>query len=213
MYLTPPVVRRYGLMGLLVVFKFLLIIVILSLGSPSFATPGVQVLKVAKGYTYVREKTNHNDAPEIDQFLKYVGLAPRLSWCLAFDNFCWGEVEKPNPYPRVGGTIRFMEIVKAHPLRYKVYTAEDFILRRAEMTGCIGIYFHNTHAGHAVLFNKQLDLHSFSTIEGNTVGVDTKNATEQRGEGKTKNKQGVYRRVRSNRSSAGMQFQGIVVPR
>ena len=64
---------------------------VLLFGQTSFAANGLQALKVAEGYTYVREKTNHNDAPEIDRFLKYVGLAPHLSWCLAFDNFCWGE--------------------------------------------------------------------------------------------------------------------------
>ena len=186
----------------------------LLLGSPSLASQGSQVLEVARGYTAVREKTNHNDAPEIDMFLKYVGLKPHFPYCLAFANFCWGQVVKPLPYPRVGGTIYFMEMVKAHPLRYKVYAAEDF--RRGlgtNMTGGIGIYFHGPKSGHAVLFDKQIDLHTFSTIEGNTVGVNSKNSAEQRGEGKTSKKQGVYRRVRSNRSSAGMQFKGIVVPR
>ena len=185
----------------------------LLVGDNSFANQGSRVLKIAGGYVNVRENTNHNDAPEIDIFLKYVGLAPSFPYCLAFANFCWGQVAKPNPYPRVGGTIRFMEIVKAHPLRYRVYIAEDFILRHDEMTGGIGIFFHNSHSGHAVLFDKQLDLHTFSTIEGNTVGVATKDAAEQRGEGKTAKKQGVYRRVRSNRSDASMQLQGIVVPK
>jgi hypothetical protein len=191
-----------------------LLIGLLLVPSLLFASPGPQVVKKAGEYTHVREKTNHNDAPEIDLFLKYVGLAPHFPYCLAFANFCWGQVAKPNPYPRVGGTIRFMELVKAHPLRYKVYTAEDFrVGNGARMTGGIGIYFHNSRSGHAVLFDKQVDLHTFSTIEGNTVGVASKDAAEQRGEGKTSKKQGVYRRVRSNRSSAGMQFKGIVVPK
>ena len=223
--------------------KYILFLIIFTLlfGKSSFAANGLQVLKVAGGYTYVREKTNHNDAPEINMFLKYVGLAPGNPYCLAFDNFCWGQVVKPNPYPRVGGTVRFMEIAKDHPLRYKIYTPADLILGRGNPTGGIGIYFHNAHAGHAVLFDKMLDLHMFSTIEGNTVGVDTASTAEQRGEANTTtlittvrtattknknkittttttvsklpNQQGVYRRVRSNRSSAGMQFQGIVVPR
>lgn len=180
----------------------------------SVASQGLQVLRVAGGYTAVREKTNKNDSPDIDRFLKYVGLAPHFPYCLAFANFCWGQVVKPTPYPRVGGTIYFMEKVKAHPLRYRIYTADDF--RRGlgtQVAGGIGIYFHGPRSGHAVLFAKQIDLHTFSTIEGNTVGTDSKDSAEQRGEGKTSNKQGVYRRVRSNRSSAGMQFKGIVVPR
>ena len=195
--------------------KYILFLIFFTLlfGKSSFAANGLRVLKVAGGYTYVREKTNHNDAPEINMFLKYIGLAPGNPYCLAFDNFCWGQVVKPNPYPRVGGTVRFMEIAKDHPLRYKIYTPADLTLGRGNPTGGIGIYFHNAHAGHAVLFDKMLDLHMFSTIEGNTVGVASKDTAEQRGEGKTKNQQGVYRRVRSNRSSAGMQFQGIVVPR
>jgi hypothetical protein len=191
---------------------FIVTAVLATFALNSYASERLDVLKVAKGYSHVREKTNRNDAPEITKFLKYVGLPPQVPYCLAFANFCWGQVAKKNPYPRVGGTIYFMEKVKAHPLRYKVYTADDF--RRGQgMAGGIGIYFHNSRSGHAVLFDKQIDLHNFSTVEGNTVGVDTKDAAEQRGEGKTSKKQGVYCRVRSNRSSAGMQFKGIVVPR
>jgi hypothetical protein len=186
----------------------------LFLGGNSCASQGTQTLEVAYTYITVREKTNKNDAPEIDKFLKYVGLAPHFPYCLAFANYCWGQAAKPNPYPRIGGTVRFMEIVKAHPLRYRIYIADDFRHGiNARATGGIGIYFHGPRSGHAVLFAKQIDFHTFSTVEGNTVGVESKNTAEQRGEGKTNNKQGVYKRIRSNKSSTGMQFQGIVVPR
>lgn len=171
-----------------------------------------KVLGVASSYLHVREKTGHNDAPEITAFLKYAGLPPQLAYCLAFDVYCWGQVQKPNPFPRLGGTIRFWEYINDHPLRYRIYRADDLLNGRGrEMTGGIGIYFHTTRTGHAFLFDHQINRKAFATIEGNTVGTDSTNAAEQRGEGSAK-KQGVFRRVRST-DVRGMTFKGIAVPR
>ena len=173
-----------------------------------------KVLQVADTYLTVREKTNRNDHPSIDKFLKYVGLAPGNPYCLAFDVYSWGQVyKKKNPFPKVGGTIYFIEYAEAHPLRYKIYKAKD--VKRAtskELKAGIGIFQHSTTTGHAVLVRSKKDASNVNTIEGNTIVKNTKNAAEQRGQGKTKNKQGVYYRTRSVTDS-GMKFRGIVVPR
>ena len=193
-------------------FKWIILFVLWPCLAFGFNT--TSVLDTAKSYLYVREKTNHNDAPEIDKFLKYVGLGPQFPYCLAFAEFCWGQHYKPSPYPILGGTVRFMEIVKAHPLRYKVYTTEDFAMGRGSgAVGGIGIFFHNSKTGHAFILEKPIKLNGLQTIEGNTVGSSKGTAAEQRGEGKTKKAQGVFRKSRSTRSAPGWSFKGVVIPR
>lgn len=168
-------------------------------------------MKIAESQLQVREKTGHNDAKEIDKYLLYVGLPKGLPYCLSFDIWCWGQVYKVNPFPKVGGTVHFMEVVKQHPLRYKVYTTYD-VKRGKQMRAGIGIYFHDSRTGHAFLFDSVKDVTSFNTIEANTVGKATKNVQEQRGESKTNLKQGVHRRIRTM-FKEGMSFKGVVVPK
>jgi hypothetical protein len=177
------------------------------------AYEGGSVVKVAESYTYVREHTGHNDAPEIDKFLAYAGVPRGLPYCLAFGVYAWGQVYKQNPYPRLAGTVRFLEVVKQHPLRYKIYTAKDLKVSSSQtLRGAIGIYTHNSRTGHAFITDCVVNSTTFSTIEGNTVGKRTQNVQEQRGEGSTTLRQGVHRRVRTV-DKEGMQFKGIVVPR
>ena len=195
---------------------YITIVLLLSLCFLSISTAydTTSVLNTAKSYLYVRENTNHNDAPEVNKFLKYVGLGPHFPYCLAFAQFCWGQHYKPSPYPVTGGTVHFMELVKAHPLRYKIYTAEDFAMGRGiGAVGGIGIFFHNSKTGHAFILEKPLKLKGMQTIEGNTVSSSKGTAAEQRGEGKTKKAQGVFRKVRTTRSAPGWEFKGVVLPR
>jgi hypothetical protein len=158
----------------------------------------------------------------IERFLKYTGTQKGLAWCLAFDVYVWGQVYPKNPFPKVAGTIYFWEYIKAHPKKYKIITTADLKNYRGFMAvGGIAIYHYNGgKTGHAVLFAGQLDETHFMAIAGNTVGIDTDNIMEQRGEviGKdllkviNSHKQGVYYRIQSSESTAHVKFMGVAIP-
>ena len=43
---------------------------------------------IYSAYVGVRERTNHNDGPEVERFLAHVGLQKGAPWCAAFVSYC-----------------------------------------------------------------------------------------------------------------------------
>ena len=43
---------------------------------------------IYSAYVGVRERTNHNDGPEVERFLAHVGLKKGAPWCAAFVSYC-----------------------------------------------------------------------------------------------------------------------------
>jgi len=180
---------------------------------------GGKVLQIADSLKYVRELTGHNDHPMIDRILAYMGLPKGLSWCLAFAVFCYGSAAAPvkNPLPRIARCSLFWETCQGNEFRYKTVSAEDVRWGAEQLLpGDVGIFSHHPNRknwdGHAVLVVRQDSPRTFQTIEGNTVGVASQNAAEQRGEGGTR-AQGVFYRTRYTDGKGGLYFEGAVRPR
>jgi hypothetical protein len=164
---------------------------------------GNAVIQAAQKLLYVRERTNHNDAPEIDKILAWLGLPKGLAWCLAFCLWSWHQVVTPFPFPKIARCATFWEETQDNEWRFKTFTPEDISWGTAKaQAGDIGIFAHNPNGkknwdGHAVLIERQLTNTTFKTIEGNTVAGPGGSVAEQRGTATTGKKQGVYERVRS----------------
>lgn len=143
---------------------------------------GKSVLDNANKYLYVREKTNNNDAPEIDKFLKYHGLGPGFSWCQAFANYNYYEAflyhNEKTPFPKIARCSTFARWCLNQPVRIKVITAKQVLAGAAEPhPGDIANFKHGpyvtketfTYNGHAAIvisYNKITK--TVTTIEGNT---------------------------------------------
>jgi CHAP domain len=62
---------------------------------------GIEAMKIALTQVGVTEKTNHNDGPAVEGYLKSVGLSKGYSWCMAFVFWCAqnaaaaGKIENP----------------------------------------------------------------------------------------------------------------------
>ncbi|MGE5490085.1 MAG: hypothetical protein ACM31P_02235, partial [Actinomycetota bacterium] len=136
------------------------------------------VIKEAKNLSRVRERTNRNDAPEIDRMLAYQGLPPRLSWCLAYCVWCYhvaaDSIRIRNPLPKVARCSLFWNMAGADPWRYRVIRPEDVAWGERLQPADVAIFSHNPQPGkanwdgHAALVERQLTATTFRTWEGNT---------------------------------------------
>jgi hypothetical protein len=173
----------------------------------------LEVLKKAESYLYVRELNpiNGNRSPEIDMWLKYVGLPPGLSYCVTFNVYCVGSVYeahgKRNPLPKIGRVSTLLKIVKKDKYAFTVVPAKDveygsYILK----PGMIAIWSNNKKldgsgldkydwAGHAEFVTSPLVKSKFGSIGANTIGVD--DIRSQREQAKTGPVGGVYRKSRN----------------
>lgn len=152
----------------------------------------------AHKYLHVRERSNRNDAPEIDRFLSYLGLPKGLAWCAAFSLYNYKEaadvLQVRQPFPRYGRVAMLWETCKRHPLKYRTITADQVRLGSVQLqAGDLPIWASGRikggdFNGHTGLVLAQISPIRFYSIEGNTTPGPTGN---QRDGG------GVYERVRS----------------
>lgn len=136
-------------------------------------------VKECQKLLYVREKTNHNDAPEIDKMLDYVGVPRRSSWCLACVVWCVHNASEKKklaklPIPKLARCSLFLHTVENQRWKYDILSREDVIwgVRKLKV-GDIAIWSHSKGAspnwnGHASQVEKQISTIVFRTIEGNT---------------------------------------------
>ena len=141
--------------------------------------PTHEVVITAKQYLNVREKTNHNDSPEIDRWLKNCGLGKGYSYCQAYTVNCYKETYEKHglksPYPMYAGVARVAEYCTKNSLKFKVISTKKLIWGvdspqegdiaswkhgKSQFTG----FGYNGHAG-LVKYAKGKDIY---TIEGNT---------------------------------------------
>jgi hypothetical protein len=173
-----------------------------------------EVIKQAESLSYVREITNNNDHPMIDKMLAYIGLPPRLSWCMAFGVYCFHLAADvcgiKNPLPKIGRCSLFWQRAKADKFRYKIITRTQalwgvYALNKAD----VGIFSHNRSSGnnnwngHAVLVTDEVKNGKFKTIEGNTVCENCPGDQREGG--------GVFHRIRSL-APGSFQIEGFVRP-
>lgn len=184
---------------------------------------GAQIIKKAQSYLYVRElkPRNGNRSPEIDSWLKYLGLPPGLSYCISFDIYCIGktfeESGKRCPIPKIGHCGRFLKAVKADKYAYTIYTpkqVEQGIVKARP--GDILIWSHNkninntksyTWPGHAELIEHAKN--PVNTIGANTTGVDSINSQREQS-GKAGPIGGVWRKTRKLGAYAPFNPEAIV---
>ena len=183
---------------------------------PSLAFGGTfpaAVMDEARGLSYLRERTNHNDAPEIDRMLDYVGLPHRLSWCLAYCVWCYhraADVSRiPNPLPKLARCSLFWQRAKNNPVLFRVIRPSDVAWGERLQPADVAIFSHNPTPGrdnwdgHAALVERQVDAGTFRTWEGNTTPGPTGNQREGGG---------VYNRTR-RAGGFSLHLEGFVRPR
>ncbi|WP_222877392.1 CHAP domain-containing protein [Terrihabitans soli] len=130
-------------------------------------------LEIAISQLGVMEKPlGSNGGPEVDQYLKSVGLGTGFFWCMAFVNWCiqkaGADLGKTVKFPRTGGCVKAWNDAVAGGPKSAVLTAADartspgkvkpgavFILSYGKGLGHTG--FVRSNAGGALI-----------TVEGNT---------------------------------------------
>ena len=89
---------------------------------------GDAVIEHAKTYLYVREKTNNNDAPEINKWLKNCGLGSGYSYCAAFVSSMYKEIyekqNKKSPWPMSAGVASFAQQCTKKPFEFKIVSTK-----------------------------------------------------------------------------------------
>lgn len=172
----------------------------------------LQVAENSAKYLHVREKTNHNDALEIDKFLGYLGLPKGLSWCAAFVVYNYKEASESlnmkNPLPRYGRVSMLWEYARANELRYRVIGVEELAMRSAKLqVADIPVWAHGripesgNFDGHTGIVLKQTDDKTFLSREGNTMPSNSGNQREGGG---------VYDRKRGMGIGSGFRVLGFI---
>jgi hypothetical protein len=122
-----------------------------------------KTLQVAINQLGVSEKpVGSNAGPEVNNYLKSVGLRPGYAWCMAFIYWCVEQAAKElneiNPLVKTGGVLRQWNEVKLRKL-----SSRD----RAIKPGDIFIMDYGKGLGHAG-FVERVGNGIIHTIEGNT---------------------------------------------
>lgn len=177
--------------------RFVLILVLVATCCQAADLPQAATDNAFK-YLNVRERTNRNDAPEIDRFLAYLGLPKGLSWCAAFSIYNYKEAASDlhvkQPWPRYGRVAMLWETCKRNPIKYRAISADDVrfgsvSLRPGDLpVWANGITRNRDFSGHTGLVVAQLSHRSFRSIEGNTTPGP---------EGNQREGGGVYQRTRA----------------
>jgi hypothetical protein len=100
-----------------------------------------------------------NSGPQINEYLKAVGLKPGYSWCMAFVYWCFREAAKElatiNPLFKTGGVMRQWNETSTTRRHTKPQIGDIMILDYGKGLGHTGIV-------------QQVDGNTIWTIEGNT---------------------------------------------
>ncbi|MGE5680361.1 MAG: CHAP domain-containing protein [Bacillota bacterium] len=120
-----------------------------------------QHLKIARTFVGVKEKTNHNDGPEVKMFLASVGLPEGYSWCAAFVSYCLSEAHVRFPSIR-SAMAKAFETKQSIPIK-------DVVTGKVKIpSGSIIVFGRGNsiygHTGFIVYWSKDRG----RTIEGNT---------------------------------------------
>lgn len=168
------------------------------------------IIEQAKKYNYVREKTNNNDAPEINAWLKNCGLGPGYSYCQAFVANMEKEMYEQNglgksPFPMKAGVAVFAQYCIKHPFEFEVIPTKKILwdINRPKK-GDIASWMHGKaqytsfgYMGHAGLVQFVDENKKIKTIEANTkAGPGGDQSGTVKGDMKYGH-EGVYERIRT----------------
>ena len=168
-----------------------------------------EVIKLAKSYSYVREKTNRNDASEITLWLKKCWVKPGEPYCQAFYVNMWKELYEKNnlgksPWPMYAGVARVAEYATKHPFEFEVLSTKKIMWTSIRpKKGSLVSWKHGSskftgfgYKGHAGFLIDTDDEGNVYTIEGNTKsGPGGDQSGTVKGDMKYGH-EGVYERVR-----------------
>jgi hypothetical protein len=129
----------------------------------------------------VRE-TSRNSGPEVDAYLRSVGLGPGFAWCTAFVHWCFDQGSAvcalDNPCPRTAGALALWDKHIGASLALVPGEADEV------QPGDVFVIDHGHGLGHVGFIEGRKDDGSWWTIEGNT------------NPGGSREGDGVYRRTR-----------------
>lgn len=135
-------------------------------------------MESAYSYKNVREATGRNDGREIKVWLNYIGLDEGQPYCAAF--VVWNyhtaalKLNTKDPLPKYGRSSALLHYAEKNPLKYKVITANQLVLKAAKLQyGDIPIHSRSPgnvydFKGHAALVIEQVTPTKYRSIEGNT---------------------------------------------
>lgn len=108
----------------------------------------------------VREATGKNDGPEVEKYLRSVGLGKGNAWCSAFVHWCMKEAGLPNKINAWSPT--------AHNPKNIIYMAGK--LREEPKAGDVGTLYYSKlkRIGHAYFYHERLNSTVYKSVEGNT---------------------------------------------
>jgi len=110
------------------------------------ATSQIGVTEIPKG---------SNKGPEVEIYLKSVGLGGGYSWCMAFVYYCVVQTKLSNPLKRTGGVLA-------------QWNAKPELRQTTPQAGDIFIMDFGDGKGHTGFVEKVLPGGIIQTIEGNT---------------------------------------------
>jgi hypothetical protein len=143
-----------------------------SLVNSQEATLQARVIENSSKYLHVRELRNDNRGPEIDIWLKYLGLPMGQPYCAAF--VVWNYHEQGHNLPRMGRCSLLWQTCRARELTYKTFDAESVSVGIEKIQPGDGIIWRHGRGtnsnfnGHAGLALTQTGRISFRSREGNT---------------------------------------------
>lgn len=136
------------------------------------ATLQDRVIDNSSKYLQVRELRNDNRSPEIDKWLRHLGLPTGQPYCAAFVIYNYHEAGFA--LPRQGRCVTLWRACRDNELRYKTFTAEDVSMGIEKIMPADSIIWRHGNGpgqnwnGHAGLALTQTGRTSFRSREGNT---------------------------------------------
>jgi hypothetical protein len=124
-------------------------------------------LEIALSQNGVREIGGANSGPDVEKYLKSVGLGKGYSWCMAFVYWCFEEAAKDlnveNPLVKTGGVLKGWNNSKGTKILAKNTKENPELVK----PGQIFIIDHGRGYGHTGIV-KAVNGGFMTTIEGNT---------------------------------------------
>jgi len=144
-------------------FSYLLLLLLLQ---PQYSALSqcktIEHLRIAESFVGTQELTGNNDGPEVEMFLKSVGLRKGNSWCSAFVSYCLTIAKVEEPKIRSG-------LARAFKKSKGLINANDVLrgTKKIEAGYIVGWEKGNTVFGH-IGFVRSWGNEAGETIEGNT---------------------------------------------
>jgi hypothetical protein len=127
-------------------------------GEPTATTPSITEVYISQ--VGVGELTGHNDGPDVEKYLKSVGLKKGYAWCAAYVKWCYDQAKIK--------TTMNGAAASAHNNNNLVLFKHKFI-KDPEAGDAFTLWYSNLNRiGHTGFFHKKVNSSIFESYEGNT---------------------------------------------